>query len=202
MRRRSLPYIIIGLVLILLILPVGSRHTLSEKAFLSALPSPQRTHVKIPEALSQYEPLLRQYAEKIGWDWRLLAAIVYHESRFNHAAQSGKGATGLMQINSTRYSEDTLLIPAVNLSIGTAYLQKLERMFDAATPADSLKFALAAYNLGDGKVRRMVSQASSAGLDPTRWEEVSRLLPEGHHTSSYVDNVMETFYQYSWQLPR
>ena len=81
-------------------------------------------------------------------------------------------------------------------------MQKLERMFDAATPADSLKFALAAYNLGDGKVRRMVSQASSAGLDSTRWEEVSRLLPEGHHTSSYVDNVMETFYQYSWQLPR
>ena len=201
MKRRSLPYII-GLVLILLMFPAGSRRTLPEKAFLSDLPAPERTYVKVPEALNQYEPLLRQYAEKIGWDWRLLAAIVYHESRFNHAAQSGKGATGLMQINSPRYSEDTLLIPAVNLSIGTAYLQKLERMFPAATPSDSLKFALAAYNLGDGKMRRMVSKARSAGLDSTRWEEVSRLLPEGHHPSSYVDKVMETYYQYSWQLPR
>ena len=132
MKQRMLPYAI-GLVLILMILPVGSRRTLSEKAFLSTLPSPDRSYVKIPEALSQYEPLLRQYAEKIGWDWRLLASIVYHESRFNHTAQSGKGATGLMQINSARYSEDTLLIPAVNLSIGTAYLQKLEQMFEAAT---------------------------------------------------------------------
>ena len=201
MKRHSLPYIIC-LVLILLILPAGSHRTLPEKAFLSALPAPERAYVKVPEALNQYEPLLREYAEKMGWDWRLLAAIVYHESRFNHAAQSGKGATGLMQINSTRYSEDTLLIPAVNLSIGTAYLQKLEQMFQAATPSDSLKFALAAYNLGDGKLRRMVSQASSSGLDSTRWEEVSRLLPEGHHTCSYVDKVMETYYQYSWQLPR
>ena len=201
MKRRSLPCII-GLVLILLMFPAGFRRTQPEKAFLSDLPAPERTYVKVPEALNQYEPLLRQYAEKIGWDWRLLAAIVYHESRFNHAAQSGKGATGLMQINSPRYSEDTLLIPAVNLSIGTAYLQKLERMFPAATPSDSLKFALAAYNLGDGEMRRMVSKARSAGLDSTRWEEVSRLLPEGHHTCSYVDKVMETYYQYSWQLPR
>lgn len=201
MKRRSLPCII-GLVLILLMFPAGSRRTLPEKAFLSDLPAPERTYVKVPEALNQYEPLLRLYAEKIGWDWRLLAAIVYHESRFNHAAQSGKGATGLMQINSPRYSEDTLLIPAVNLSIGTAYLQKLEQMFPAATPSDSLKFILAAYNLGDGKMKRMVSKARSAGLDSTRWEEVSRLLPEGHHTSSYVDKVMETYYQYSWQLPR
>ena len=200
--KQNLLLYIIGLVLILLILPVGSHRTLQEKAFLSVLPTPERTEVKVPDALNQYEPLLRQYAESIGWDWRLLAAIVYHESRFNNTAQSGKGATGLMQINSPRYSEDTLLIPAVNLSIGTAYLQKLERMFDAATPTDSLKFALAAYNLGDGKVKKMVSQASSAGLDSTRWEEVSRLLPKGHHTSSYVENVMETYYQYSWQLPR
>ncbi len=201
MNRHILPYFI-GLVLILLFLPAGSHRTLPEKAFLSALPSQEHTPVKIPEALNRYEPLLRQYAGEIGWDWRLLAAIVYHESRFNHTAQSGKGATGLMQINSARYSEDTLLIPAVNLAIGTAYLQKLERMFDAATPTDSLKFALAAYNLGDGKVRGMVAQADSAGMDPTRWEEVSRLLPKGHHTSSYVDKVMETYYQYSRQLPR
>ena len=201
MKRRTLPYII-GLVLMLLILPAGSRRTQPEKAFLSDLPSRELTYVKVPEALSQYEPLLRQYAEKMNWDWRLLAAIVYHESRFNHTAQSGKGATGLMQINSARYSEDTLLNPAVNIAIGTAYLQKLERMFHAATPSDSLKFALAAYNLGDGKVRRMVSQAGSAGLDSTRWEDVSRLLPKGHHTCSYVDKVMETFYQYSRQLPR
>jgi membrane-bound lytic murein transglycosylase F len=192
----------IGLILLLLVLPSGPRRTLPEKAFLSALPSPAGTYPAVPEALGRYEPLLRQYAAGIGWDWRLLAAIVYHESRFNSTAQSEKGATGLMQILSPRYSVDTLLIPAVNLSIGTAYLQKLENMFDAASPSDSLQFALAAYNLGDGKVKRMVAQADSAGMDPTRWEEVSRLLPRGHHTVSYVDKVMETFRQYSWQLPR
>ena len=53
MKRRSLPCII-GLVLILLMFPAGSRRTQPEKAFLSDLPAPERTYVKVPEALNQY----------------------------------------------------------------------------------------------------------------------------------------------------
>lgn len=191
-----------SLSLVLLLLPPqGLWHNVSEKHFLGSIRevAPQTA---VPASIASYENLLRQYAEGIDWDWRLLAAIVYHESRFNNDAQSSKGATGLMQIHSTRYSADTLLIPAVNLSIGTAYLKKLERMFDAAGPMDSLQFALAAFNLGDGKMRRLISRADSAGLDARRWEEVATMLPQGHHTVAYVDKVLNTFDEYSRKYPR
>lgn len=203
MKRRA-PFYGLGLCLVLLLPCPGKQHPYPETSFLQMTqdrprPSSRRSAA---EAITGYEPLLRQYADSIGWDWRLLAAVIYHESRFNNDAQSGKGATGLMQINSPRYSRDTLLIPSVNLSIGTAYLRKLENMFTAATPSDSLKFALAAFNLGDGNVKRLVTRTEEAGLDATRWKDVSRMLPEGHHTVAYVDNVLETYGNYSRQFPR
>ena len=191
------------LTLVLLLLPLqGTRRTGGEEnRFLDFISTSAET-ASVPEPIAPYEELLRQSAEKLGWDWRLLASVIYHESRFNNDVQSTKGATGLMQIHSTRYSEDTLRIPAVNLSIGTNYLKMLDQMFDAAGPVDGLQFTLAAFNMGDGKMRRLIAKADSTGLDATRWEEVSTLLPKGHHTVSYVDKVLETFDQYSSSLPR
>ena len=153
-------------------------------------------------SISEYDNLLRHSADSIGWDWRLIAAVVYHESRFHNEANSSKGAIGLMQIRSSRYTEEELLNPARNLSIGTRYLRKLENMFPAAGPMDSLKFALAAFNIGEGKVARLAEEAEKAGLDPTRWDEVARMLPEGHHTIAYVNNVLDTYSYYTQLYPR
>ena len=69
----------------------------------------------IPPRLAAYDRLIRDAASKIDWDWRLVAAIVHQESRFNSQARAADGAgIGLMQINSSRYTEDTLLIPSVD----------------------------------------------------------------------------------------
>ena len=153
-------------------------------------------------SISQYDNLLRQYADSIGWDWRLLAAVVYHESRFHNDATSHKGARGLMQIRSKRYTEEELANPARNLYIGTRYLRRLEKMFPGATPMESKKFALAAYNFGEGKVSRLITRADTLGLDATRWDKVATLLPEGHHTVSYVTNILDTYAYYSRLYPK
>ena len=153
-------------------------------------------------SISQYDNLLRQKADSIGWDWRLLAAVVYHESRFNNNATSRKGALGLMQILSSRYSPEELSNPARNISVGSRYLHRLERMFPGANPMESIKFSLAAYNFGEGKVSRLISRADSLGLDATRWDSVATLLPAGHHTVSYVNNVLDTYQYYSRLYPR
>lgn len=194
----------IALTVLLLLFPLQHRQTIRQELFFLALieEENQPGAYDIPPALATYERLLREHADKIGWDWRLLASVVYHESRFNNEAHSGAGATGLMQINSPRYPEDSLRIPSVNLSIGTRYLKKLEKMFPAANPLESLKFTLAAFNLGDGKVRRLVSRAADAGLDTTRWDAVAQLLPRGHHTTAYVEKVLDTFDGYCGTLPR
>lgn len=153
-------------------------------------------------SISQYDNLLRQNADSIGWDWRLLAAVVYHESRFHNEATSHKGARGLMQIRSHRYTEEELSNPARNLNIGSRYLKRLEGMFPGASPTESVKFALAAYNYGEGNVNRLIAQAQAQGLDATCWDQVATLLPEGHHTVSYVSNVLDTYAYYSRLYPR
>ena len=110
----------ISLVLICLTSVSGPKHPVPQNNFQMPI-----LRLKTPESLREYEPLIREAADHIGWDWRLVASVIYHESRFDNNAQSSKGATGLMQIRSSRYSEDTLLNPVVNIAIGTAYLKKL-----------------------------------------------------------------------------
>lgn len=197
MKRPAL-YYALGLSAILLLTPVLSpQHPLPENNFLEEFPVSS-----IPEGLSTYENTIRSAAKDSGWDWRLIASIIYHESRFHNEAQSSKGATGLMQIRSSRYSQDTLLIPSVNIAIGTEYLKRLETMFPAASREDSLKFALAAYNLGDGNIRQLIAQADSAGLDSRYWELVAHMLPDGHRTPAYVNKVLRTYENYCARLPR
>ena len=188
----------LALAALLLLLPHKEHWSrLPEKGFFQAFPQ-TRLH---QESLSAYDQLIRQYADSIGWDWRLIASVVYHESRFNNDARSGKGALGLMQIRSSRYTEEELLNPARNLQVGTRYLRKLEGMFPAATPLDSVKYALAAFNLGDGRVRGLVNKAGEAGQDVSRWDSVATFLPQGHHTVSYVEKVLDTYAQYCSQYP-
>ena len=153
-------------------------------------------------SISQYDRLLKTAADSIGWDWRLLAAVVYHESRFHNEATSSKGARGLMQILSSRYSPEELDNPARNLSVGSRYLHRLEKQYPAANPTEAVKFALAAYNLGEGRVASLISQADTLGLDASRWDNVATLLPEGHHTVSYVNNVLDTYQYYSRLYPK
>ena len=48
--------------------------------------------------ISPYDSLFREYADTLGWDWKLLAAVAYVESKFDTAAVSSVGARGLMQM--------------------------------------------------------------------------------------------------------
>lgn len=48
--------------------------------------------------ISPFDNLMRDISEKEGNDWRLMAAIAYHESRFTPDITSSRGACGLMQI--------------------------------------------------------------------------------------------------------
>lgn len=40
--------------------------------------------------ISKYDDLIKKYAKKINWDWRLLAAQVYQESKFDPAPNHGQ----------------------------------------------------------------------------------------------------------------
>ena len=160
-------------------------------------------------SISAYDALVKQNAEAMGWDWRLLSAMIYHESKFINESCSDKGAVGLMQIHSERYSVDTLLDPAVNISLGTKYLTYLSQMFagHGADSVECLKFALAAYNCGEGNLLKCINTAEELGVDPTRWDNIVSIIPEvpgfhGKQTIAYVREVLDTYNEYSEVYPR
>ena len=160
-------------------------------------------------SISPYDDLVKKNAGEMGWDWRLLSAMIYHESKFINESYSDRGAVGLMQIHSDLYSVDTLLDPAVNISIGTKYLTYLSEFFaeHGADSLERLKFALAAYNAGEGNILKCIRTAEDLDVDPTRWDNIVSIMPEvpgfsGKQTIAYVREVLATYEEYSEVYPR
>lgn len=96
-------------------------------------------------------------------DLALVMAVMHVESRFHNFAISPAGAIGLMQILPSTGEEvarregipwhgsQTLLDPATNVRLGTAYLRELSDRYRG-----DLRAALAAYNWGPGHVDRRI----------------------------------------------
>ena len=82
----------------------------------------------------------------------MLAAVVHTESSFVPTARSTRGAVGLMQLvpSTGRWmGADNLDDPAQNIQAGAKYLRYLTDRF-----AGDQQKAIAAYNAGEGNVRR------------------------------------------------
>jgi soluble lytic murein transglycosylase-like protein len=97
-----------------------------------------------------YDPIIERAATRHDVDARLVKAVIQVESAFQPRARSSKGALGLMQLMPTtarQYSARNLYDPASNIEAGTKHLKRLLDEFD-------LPLALAAYNAGEGAVRR------------------------------------------------
>lgn len=98
----------------------------------------------------RFSELIRQAAERHGVDVRLLEAVIRVESNFEHRARSHKGAMGLMQLmpaTARQYAVADPYDPADNIDAGARHLRSLLDRFD-------LRLALAAYNAGEGAIRR------------------------------------------------
>jgi len=150
------------------------------KAYSVALPKPGplRTRKTIPmngDSISPFDDGFREHAAKIPWDWELLAAMAYKESRFDSTVTSGKGAQGIMQIM-PRTGERLGLQPGdpmeEHIAAATRYLNKLDTFWVRAIPdrEQRLRFVLASYNAGPGHIVDAQRLAGRLGLDPHRWE--------------------------------
>lgn len=123
--------------------------------------------------LSPFDPIVQRYAERYGFDWRLIAAQMYQESLFDPGAISRSGAVGLMQIlpaTAEALGFDNVKRPEAAIHAGVKYLYTLRNDFDEKVPVgERTWFALAAYNLGTPRVEKARAMASQMGLDPNRW---------------------------------
>lgn len=172
--------------------------------------------------LSEYDELIRRYALRIGWDWRLLASLICEESHFNPQSCSWAGAEGLMQLmpaTGYQFGAAELSDPEQNLYAGTAYLRWLEKFWSDIPDSERTYFVLASYNVGESHVRDAVNLAAKYGADPQKWtgnvEEYLRLKSRpkyyndtvvkygycrGEVTVNYVKEVLQRYRHYQQHI--
>ncbi len=126
---------------------------------------------------------LREAASTHKIDFELLQALIATESGFDTNAVSPKGAVGLMQLmppTAQRYGvqadakatvEKKLTDPKTNIKAGSRYLRDLMAMFPGKP-----ELALAAYNAGEGAVKRYGNK-----------------IPPFAETQNYVKTVMQIY---------
>ena len=128
------------------------------------------THVQAHPYRTEVEQVARQY----GLSPNLVSALMAIESDFDPTAVSSKGAQGLMQLMpliAQYYRVYNPLNPQQNIEGGIRYLSDLLRLFD-----NQLPLALAAYNGGEGLVRR------HGGVPPMLESYVNKVLTLYEHT--------------------
>ncbi len=179
-----------------------------------------RQHRIKPQAgqLSEFDPLIKKTAKKIGWDWRLLASLICQESHFKLDLESEKGAFGLMQLMPVvmeKYGIDYESSPEEQIEAGGKLLAYLGDCFEnkVADSTERIKFVLASYNAGLGHVYDAQRLAAKYGADPEVWDNSvdyyilnkSKYYNDtccragylrGGETYRFVEEVLDRFYQY------
>ena len=134
--------------------------------------------------IQEYGHVIKANAERYGFDWRLVLAVMKQESGYYHDAESHKGARGLMQIMPTTSYElaeqlgiEDLNHPSENIRGGIYYLRQLYDYFDGLEEEERLKLSLAAYNAGIARIYDAQELAAYLHNDPGRWESIKGALP-------------------------
>lgn len=146
--------------------------------------------------ISPYDEFIRQYSERVGWDWRLTASLIYQESRFKTNLTSWAGAWGLMQLmpaTAKRFGVDTISSPRDQIRAGTEFIDWLDKLFsDIKDENERIKFILAAYNIGPGHIIDARNLARKLGADPDVWvNNVDRCLLSKSNPKYFNDPVVK-----------
>ncbi len=147
-------------------------------------------------SISKYDSLLKIYAKKLDWDWRLLAAQVYEESQFNPEAKSWAGAVGLMQLMPTtakQYGAENRTDPNQSLHAGIKFLKWLNNYWSKyiGDQNERIKFVLASYNIGLGHIIDARKLTEKYGGDPNKWDDnVEFYLLQKSKKKYYNDEVV------------
>ncbi len=149
----------------------------------------------------QTRPLFDRYGGVYDLDPLLLTALAYQESRLDQRMRSPAGAIGVMQLLPStgdwmNVGDITLLEP--NIHAGAKYFRLL--MDTVGDPEVSelnrIFFALASYNGGQTRIRRLRRETAAQGLDPNLWfdnVELAAARVIGRETVQYVGNIYKLY---------
>lgn len=170
-------------------------------------------------SISPYDNLFKRHSSVAGYDWRLLAAIGFNESRFDNNVESWAGARGIMQLmpstaKAVGIKPESISNPDANILGAARLLKKLDAALapKVPDPEERMRFVIASYNCGLGHIFDAIELASKHGLNPEVWlgnvSEAALMKSRplyyndpvvkngyfrGRETTEFVERVMSVF---------
>lgn len=152
-------------------------------------------------AISVYDDLFKKHAKGTKYDWCFLAAVCYHESRFQNNLVSWAGAAGIMGLmprtaKSLGLTSEDRMNPDLSIGAAVELLDRLDRIFRRIdNNNERIKFILAAYNAGNGHINDAQALAEKYGASPYVWEgNVMKYLELKSNPEYYNDPVCKSGY--------
>lgn len=139
--------------------------------------------VDLSAEVTKYSPIVDKYSKEHGLDPEFVFSMIKQESGFKPDNVSSSGAKGLMQLmpgTADTLNVDNVFDPDDNVKGGTRYIADQIDTFN-----NDKKLALAAYNAGPNRVKKLMNQYGSS------YEKICPQLPQ--ETKDYVNKVMENY---------
>ena len=163
----------------------GTLARLEDRYFGHARRLKQNDVIKFLVQIEETLPKLRRFfetAERVtGIDWRLIAAVAYHESHWDANATSYTNVRGIMMLTeetADRLGVSNRLDARESILAGARYINLLKDLqADDVSEPDRTWLALAAYNIGPGHFNAARMIARQLNADSTSWYEMKRILP-------------------------
>ena len=151
--------------------------------------------------------LFEEYAAQYGFDYLMLLALAYQESRLDHSLRSPSGAVGIMQMLPSTAKDPNVDINNIeelenNIHAGTKYLRFLRDTYIRDSDTDELNKTLlsfASYNAGPNRIAEIRKETRERGLDQNVWfGNVEHIVARkiGRETVQYVANIYKYYIAY------
>lgn len=158
--------------------------------------SPGKKYITLNKtSISSFDTYFKAAGDYCGWDWRLISAISYQESKFNPNALSFGGAYGMMQFmpnTGPTYGVFPDSPPDVQIMGGARKLMADEKHWkNIPDDFQRKKFSMASYNAGRGHIMDAQRLAKKHGLDHLKWDDnVEKMLLNLSKKEYYQDEVV------------
>ena len=152
--------------------------------------------------------VFQRYGKEYDFDYLMLTAQAFQESRLDQSVRSPAGAVGVMQIKPSTAADPSVGIKDVetsadnNVHAGVKYLRFVVNEYFKDAKMDStnkLLFAFASYNAGPNRITKLRKQAEVQGLDPNLWfrnVEYVAAKDIGQETVQYISNIYKYYFAY------
>ncbi len=162
--------------------------------------------------MRKFKELIKHFQDYGGtydFDYLMLMAQGYQESRLNQKARSARGAVGVMQLLPSTAADPAVGIPHIdksaarNIEAGAKYMRLLADTYlddPRMSAVDRTLMTFAAYNAGPGNLQKFRRLAEKSGYDANIWfqnVEYAAARIVGQETVRYVNNIYKYYLAYS-----